>query len=313
MSDKKKQCLLTGYPGFVGSHLYDFLSDEYTVHTLGLVPAQSPNHQVVDLSCAVPHLSSDGYDLVVHAAGKAHFVPRTRAEADLLLRVNHQGTVNLLKALTRSKNALAAFVLISSVAVYGRDRGARIAETEPLAADDPYGVSKIRAEAALMEWSHGDVCKGILRLPLVVGRAAPGNLGRMISAIRTGTYSNIARGQARRSCVWIDDVGPFIIRLARKGGIYNLTDGSDLSFAEMSGAIAKHLGRKRIRSLPLWLVLPPAWIGDGMERLMRKRMPFNTHTLRKMTSNLTFSSEKAIHDFGWQPTKVLDRIGESVE
>jgi len=135
VSDSKKLCLLTGYPGFLGSTFYHQFQTTY-------------NHLIVDLSHGIPDIPDLSYDLVVHAAGRAHTVPRTLAEESLFFKVNHQGTVNLIRALEQLQEAPRALVLISSVAVYGKNEGQCISETEPLIANDAYGLSKIMGERA---------------------------------------------------------------------------------------------------------------------------------------------------------------------
>ncbi len=56
-----------------------------------------------------------------------------------------------------------------------------------------------------------------------------------------------------------------------------------------------------------------AEVGDALEALTRKQMPFNRRALGKMTSTLTFSDEKARQALGWRPTRVLDFVEELLE
>ncbi len=309
----RKICLLTGYPGYLGSRIFNQLQDEYEVYTLGLEDANTQNHRVTDLTQALPELADIKYDLVIHAAGRAHIVPKTPEEKELFFRVNEQGTRNLLSALDGLIDMPAALVLISTVAVYGQEVGDRITEECALNASDAYGLSKIRAEEAVIDWRQSDVVKGIVRLPLIVGKNPPGNLGRMIHSIKKGVYFNIGGGKAKLSLVWIDDIVPFITQLvANGGGIYNLTDGHDVSFKELYEAFCCVLGKKKYPSLPNGIAIPLAIIGDTLEWITHKKMPFNSYHLKKMTSNLTFSCNKAIEDFKWKPTKVIDRIEDVI-
>jgi nucleoside-diphosphate-sugar epimerase len=183
-----------------------------------------------------------------------------------------------------------------------------------MCASDAYGRSKAAAEAALEDWNAPGVVKAIVRLPLVVGKDAPGNFGRMVAAIRRGRYVNIAGGHARRSFVWIDDVARFIQRLASdgKGGTYNLTDGADATFADLSEALCRLLGRKRPLSLPFSVARQLALAGDALGRVTGRRVPFDSNVLRKMTSELTFSCNKAVRDLEWNPTPVLDRMKDVI-
>jgi nucleoside-diphosphate-sugar epimerase len=307
---ERPKCLLTGYPGFLGSQLYRQLQNRYELFTLGLGNAQSERHAIADLSRGLPGIRDLRFDLVIHAAGAAHVRGPCAEDNDVFHSVNYLGTLNLLRALDELTEAPRAFVLISSVSVYGREQGDRIAESASLDAADSYGRSKIRAEEAVLSWHRPETIKGILRLPLVVGRRPPGNLGRMLSAIVKGRYCNVAGGKAKRSLVWIEDVGPFVGRLATRGGIYNLTDGQDVTFADLSRRLCACVGRKASPSLPGWVARALARGGDAVGRLTRREVPFDSQVFRKMTTDLTFSCEKAMTDFHWQPTPVLSRLDE---
>ncbi|MHB1195121.1 MAG: NAD-dependent epimerase/dehydratase family protein [Longimicrobiales bacterium] len=310
---KRGKLLLTGYPGFLGSHLYQELEGKFELFTLGLDEAPTPNHTVADLSESIPALRNEHYDLVIHAAGKAHSVPSTAEERDHFFQVNEQGTLNLLAALDELTVAPGAIALISTVAVYGRESGHQITESHPLEATDPYGVSKINAEKSIREWEAAGVVKAIVRLPLIIGKQPPGNLGTMIRSIKKGFYFNVDGGRAKRSFVWIDDIAPFVVRLvAEGGGTYNLTDGHDASFKDLYSAFCRALGKRPYPALPRALAVPLALTGDSLERLTGRKMPFNRHTLIKMTSDLTFSCQKAKDDLAWTPTVIIDRLGEVV-
>jgi nucleoside-diphosphate-sugar epimerase len=164
--------LVTGASGFLGKHVIQELTRlQYTIDTIG---RSNTATIVADISKEVPSLSKQ-YDLVVHAAGKAHVVPKTEAEKQEFYDVNLTGTKNLIEAL---KKTPSYFIFISSVAVYGLVSGDKIIETEELKAVDSYGASKVCAEKIILDWcKKNHVCCTILRLPLLVSENPPGNLG----------------------------------------------------------------------------------------------------------------------------------------
>lgn len=286
--------LLTGASGFLGKVLQQRLSKHHEVHTLGR-SAESTWQQ--DLTHELPELPL--YDMVIHAAGKAHVVPKTKEEERAFFQINHLGTKHLLKALER--NPPRSFVFISSVAVYGREEGMHITEDIALDGTTPYALSKIKAEEEVQAWSQRfHVASIILRLPLIVGAEAPGNLGSMLKAIRKGYYVRIGRGETRRSMVLAQDVVEFIPSLLQKKGIYNLTDGIHPSFAQLEDKIAAHYHRK-VHALPIALVRVFAKIGDWLPF-----SPINSYRLHKLTAHLTFSDEQARRELLWQPQSVLD-------
>jgi nucleoside-diphosphate-sugar epimerase len=255
---------------------------------------------LTDLARTIPVFNQD-FELVVHAAGQAHLVPRGDAEINLFQQVNVQGTANLLAGL--EKRILPKyFVFISSVSVYGLETGLDITEDAPLAATDPYGKSKIAAEMLVKEWCtlHQVQCT-ILRLPLIAGPNPPGNLGFMLKGLQKGFYFNIGGGKAKKSVVLAEDIGSFLISAAQTGGTYNLTDGEHPTFMDLSRLMAKKLNRSFVPNIPYFLALMLAKLGD----IIGHKAPINSLKLRKITTSLTFSDAKARVSFGWNPTPVV--------
>jgi nucleoside-diphosphate-sugar epimerase len=290
-------CLLTGSNGFLGRVLESSLSNNAVIHTL----SKSSGEYNVNLETQTPIFTHE-FDLVIHAAGKAHSFPKNIEYRDAFFSVNVQGTKNLLEGLENYKIP-KSFVFISTVAVYGVSEGYLINEQSELNAIDPYGKSKIEAEELVLNWceTNNIVCT-ILRLPLLVGSNPPGNLGSMINGLKSGFYFNIAGGKARKSMVLAIDVAKYILKASEIGGIFNLTDGYHPSFFELSEIISRQLGKSRSKNLPFWLAKGLARTGD----IFGEKAPLNSAKLHKITSDLTFDDSKAREAFGWHPTPVLE-------
>lgn len=292
--------LVTGASGFLGKYVIQELTRlQYTIDTIG---RSNTATIVADISKEVPSLSKQ-YDLVVHIAGKAHVVPKTEAEKREFYDVNLIGTKNLLETL---KNTPSYFVFISTVSVYGLDFGDNISEDAPLNAIEPYGKSKIMAEELITSWGETQsVTTTILRLPLLFGINPPGNLKSMVNAIQKKYYFNIGKGDVRKSMVFASDVAAFIPNIIEKGGIYNLTDGCHPSFKELSVRIAAFYKLKTPISIPNFIVLCMAYIGEVIQRITKKKMPINKRQFIKMTKPLTFNDKKA-RSFGWSAKSIIN-------
>ena len=286
-----KKILLTGSFGFLGNYFIDHLKKKYSIYTLD-------RNDGATISCDIskPLLSiSDKFDLIIHAAGKAHSIPKTDQEIKSFFDINFEGTVNLCNAL--EENIPNTFVFISTIAVYGLDEGSDIKEIESLNGSTPYAKSKIMAERYLQDWAREKkINLVLLRLPLVAGKDPKGNLGAMINGIKKGYYFNISGSKALKSIILADDVAKLIPELMGKNGIYNLSGDKDYTFQEISKIIAKQLNAKKTKNLPTSIVNILAKIGDFIPVF-----PINSLKLKKITSNLTVSSEKAIQELNWQP------------
>lgn len=291
--------LLTGSTGFLGSNILKALVEK-EVYTIG----RNNCSFFVDLKQLPVDLDFPKVDFVVHVAGKAHIVPSTLSEENDFFDINVVGTKNLLANLANGRLP-KVFVFISSVSVYGLATGNNISENANLLAKDPYGRSKIEAEAMIVEWAQKHAVKFlILRLPLIAGINPPGNLGSMINGIKKGFYFNIGRGGAKKSVVMASDIALLINNLSEnvQSGIYNLTDGYHPSFRELSNVIAGKLKKPQPYCLPLKFVKVLAKVGD----LIGRKSPLNTKLVEKITADLTFDDSKARKALGWKPTPVLN-------
>ena len=290
--------LFTGASGFLGNSVRPLLARTYEVVTVGLA---SQDDYTVNIAKETPKLR-ERYDVVLHAAGKAHSVPKTEAERQVFFDVNLQGTKNLCAALEKV-GVPRAFVFISTVAVYGCDYGENITEEHPLNGTTPYAVSKRLAEEYLQKWCREhNVILGVIRPALIAGPNPPGNLGAMIEGIRRGKYLSIAGSKARKSVLMVEDIATLVPLLAEKGGIYNVCDSYQLTFRDLEMIVCNQLGKPLPMSIPYWMAKCMALLGD----CLGKKAPINSLKLKKITKSLTFSNEKAVRELGWKPTSVLE-------
>jgi nucleoside-diphosphate-sugar epimerase len=290
-----KTLLCTGTNGFVGRNLLPALAEAYAVSTLDRISADI----VANLSTDIPKIS-DRFDIILHAAGKAHSIPKTEKDIQEFYAVNCLGTKNLCAALKES-GFPDSFIFISTVAVYGCEYGELITENCPLNAETPYGKSKIQAEEFLLEWcDRKNIQLIIVRPSLFAGKSPPGNLGAMIKGIASGKYASIAGGQARKSIAMVDDMARLIPYCEGKSGIFNLCDGYNPTFRELEQVISRQLNKPLPINIPMWAAKCLAKGGDVFNLSL-----INTEKLNKITKSLTFSNEKIKNELGFIPSDVL--------
>ena len=92
-----EKLLFTGGTGFLGKNVMPLLKTQYDVTTCGITPDDMIK---VNLAKEVPALN-EHYDVVLHACGKAHMLPKTETEKQEFFDVNYQGTINLCTALEK--------------------------------------------------------------------------------------------------------------------------------------------------------------------------------------------------------------------
>ena len=305
------RCLLTGGSGFLGRYLAAGLRRAgFDVAGLGRHAPEGSSWIRADLTRPETLPPDAGaFDLAVHAAGLAHQVPHSEAAQRNFFAVNAGGTRHLLAWLARQPHPPRRFVLISSVAVYGREQGELLDEDTPPGARHPYGASKAEAEAAALQWAaECGVRTAILRLPLVWGENAPGNLAAMSAAIARRRYAGIRPGSARRSVVWARDVAEILPAAAEEGGVFHLTDGEHPAIRQFEAAFAARHRVPLPPALPYGLARLLACAANPVSRLTQGRFPLDSRRFRKLTSSLTFSDERARARLGWKPHAVIPLI-----
>ena len=202
--------LVTGATGFVGRALVRrLLADGRKVRaavrpTSAALPAAVERVVVEDIGPDTDWRAAlAGVDAVVHLAARAHVLRDSSPDAHALYRaVNTLGALRLAEA--AASLGVRRFVFLSSVRVHGdRSIGAPFDEASPLAAQDPYGSSKVEAERGLASLAAaGRLEPVILRPPLVYGHDAKGNFARLVALVARGALLPLGSVHNCRSLVY---------------------------------------------------------------------------------------------------------------
>jgi uncharacterized protein YbjT (DUF2867 family) len=125
----------------------------------------------------------DGVDAAVHLAGRVHVLDDRDADPLAAYReVNVAGTLRLARASAEAR--VCRFVFISSNKVNGETTGVEpFSETSVAAPVDPYGVSKLEAEAAPIGVRNGDGGRGSAAAPRLRARR-PGQFPAAVRGCR---------------------------------------------------------------------------------------------------------------------------------
>lgn len=292
--------LFTGANGFLGRNVIPILEEQsFKVKTFGT----NNTDYIFDIATEIPSFE-EKFDIIFHAAGKAHSIPRSHDEEKVFYDVNFEGTKNLCRAL--ENNLPDRFIFISTVAVYGKDFGKNIDENTSLSGNTPYAKSKIMAEEFLQDWcQENNVRLFIFRPPLIAGPNPPGNLGDMIKAVKSGKYFNIAGGKAQKSIFWVEDFAELtILSIQHSGGVYNVCDDFNPSFKDIAEKISTLLSKKSPKNIPFFIAKLMALMGD----LLGNRAPINSLRLKKIVDSLTFSNIKVKKELGFSPSNVMAKF-----
>lgn len=189
-STLKTRLLITGHSGFVGSRLIAYCASHPCFKWEVCLPSKPYNLLAQsDLNTVIMETRPDA---VIHLAAQSN-VPDAFRNPTSTLQVNLLGTLNLLQAL-KANQFKGAFLYVSSGDVYGQVPEAYlpISEAQPAIPRNPYGVSKLAAEALCRQWSFVEPWRIMIARPF--NHIGPGQsdafvipaIARQLIAIRHG-------------------------------------------------------------------------------------------------------------------------------
>ena len=265
--------LVTGGAGFIGSHvcerllqdghrvwafddLNDFYDPKFKQRNLREIqalakPFEFVHGDITDRAALEELFSSVQFDQVIHLAARAGVRP-SLAEPALYLRVNVEGTVNLLEAARAHR--VRKIIIASSSSVYGLNSRVPFSERDPIFSPiSPYAASKLACEALGHVWHHlhrMDVV--LLRFFTVYGpRQRPDlaiyKFARLITAGKP--IPVFGDGAAARDYTFISDTLEGVIACTRREfgfEIFNLGESETISLSRMIESLEAALGRKAV-------------------------------------------------------------------
>ncbi|MCE5976025.1 UDP-glucose 4-epimerase family protein [Pseudomonas sp. JR33AA] len=299
---------LTGASGFVGSAVLQRLLADGMPIVATIRGNSSP------LPPAVEAVSFDsfeeacqwgqallGCDTVIHCAARVHVMNDTEADPLAAFRkINVQGTMNL------ARQAVAAgvkrFVFVSSIKVNGEETalGQPYTAHDRPQPQDPYGISKMEAEAELWALAKASGLEVVIIRPvLVYGPGVKANFQAMMRWLSKGVPLPFGAIDNRRSLVALDNLVDLITTCidhpAAANQVFLVSDGEDLSTTALLRRMAQALGA------PARLLPVPSWILSGGAKLLGR-----TALSKRLCGSLQVDIEKTRKVLGWQPPVSVD-------
>ncbi|EXF95559.1 NAD-dependent dehydratase [Pseudomonas fluorescens HK44] len=302
--------LVTGSSGFVGSCLIEKLTSVADYHIGAMVrraPAQPVKnvvyHHVPDFSMIDADLNAlNGAEVVIHLASRVHVMNDTEADplaAFRLVNVGHTLKLARSAAMAGAKR----FIFVSSVKVNGETTlpGHPYRETDVPAPVDPYGVSKMEAEAGLrLLAAETGLEVVIIRPVLVYGPGVSANFENMMKWLHRGIPLPFGAIHNQRSLVALDNLVDFIMTCvshpAACDQTFLVSDGEDVSTTQLLQKLAKVL------SSPARLLPVPEWMLTAGANLLGKAA-----LSQRLCGSLQVDTTKARSLLGWSPVITVDQ------
>jgi nucleoside-diphosphate-sugar epimerase/GT2 family glycosyltransferase len=244
-------------------------------------------------------LSGVGY--VVHLAGRAHQMRDTAADPLAeFRRVNVALTLNLARQ--AAILGVRRFVFISSIKAIGESTpvGQPFTAADPPKPTDPYGMSKLEAEQALLQLARQTGMEVVIIRPvLVYGPDVKANFHTMMRWVLKGIPLPLGALYNRRSFIALDNLADCIVTSlfhpAAANQTFLVSDGEDLTITDLLRRTAA-AGSRPARLLPV-----PLFVLRVVGNMLGKEA-----MVRRLCDTLQVDITKTRKLLGWEPRVSVD-------
>lgn len=238
---------LSGSNGLVGSHLAEFLKNQYDAEIVK-IPRQLLYDHVESLADLL-----QGVDVIIHLSGAPILSRWTRKTKKVLRDSRVVTTRNLSAAVALMEHKPRHFICTSAVGIYNNSD--THSEESKAYSDDFLGSICKEWEQAAMEMQKLNVATTIFRLGVVLSRQG-GMIQKSLPIFKMGVGGRLGSGKQMFPFIHIDDLLEayrFVID-AGSTGVYNLVAPENISNGEFTELMGKSVHRPAFCHVPSFIL-----------------------------------------------------------
>ncbi len=250
MNAAQDECLILGGAGYIGHNWADRLSGKKVFKRIIQADARPPSKPLAEgcefVQCDVrqPLSIKDAKPRWIFNFAAVHREPGHAREE--YFDTNLAGAKNACAF--AEETGCENIFFTSSIAVYGT-LSRPTSETSPPYPATPYGISKLCAEFIHKGWQRAGAGRRlhICRPGVIYGPGDPGNILRMIRAVRKGYFVFPGSKHLRKSYGYIEgllDSFEFIMARPEKELLYNYVERDTEPLGDLVRIVQQHLGKK---------------------------------------------------------------------
>jgi nucleoside-diphosphate-sugar epimerase len=307
---------VTGAAGFIGSNLVPELLKRGNRVVCLARPGENVS-RLQDLDCRIVYGDLTEKSSLVDAVASVDYIFHLAAllgggTPEAFLRVNYEGTKNLIEVCRDQGVLPERFIFVSSTAVIGPSgKNVSLNENSPCRPVSDYARSKLLAEEYLASLKHSWPYT-IIRLPLVYGPGSDGGLYIFFKLISKGIQLNVGNLESTVCFVW-DAVQGMIAAAANataRGEIYILGESKTYHLKQLYQSIASVLQKRPVKlPTPYFLLLFFSFFIEIHSRLTNA-IPIMTRQELSQYFKYRywrFDTSKASRDFGFKSRYPLEK------